>query len=207
MHVLKPFDVVVALKIGLNEKKLREYLEKINKNNNIEKDESSGSSNSVGDLALSLHKGKGDVSRSINRLLKLGLVGERRPKNGDPVSANRKFYSLQRSAISDLLCYGIRLMFGPERLGVGRGVPTGWSCPYIKSAMNPPEMPLVWAMPGGDVRGELLEPIYTQAPQAAQRDDELYALLALIDVLRTGKPRELAHAKEALANKITELHS
>ncbi|MBL4828080.1 MAG: hypothetical protein JKY66_10290 [Spongiibacteraceae bacterium] len=199
MQILKPLDVVVGLLIGINEKHLREAA----KDGELK----SLRTNSVGDLATSLYKGKGDISRSITRLLSLSLIGERRPKEGDALAVNRKFYSLQRTAMSDFLLYGIRHVFAPERLGVGRGEPTGWSCPHITSEMNPPELALVWGMPGGSVHGELLEPLFTKAAQVAGDNSELYTLLALIDVIRTGKPRELVIAKELLAHKIQELYS
>lgn len=198
MHVLKPLDVVVGLKIGLNELASRQ------RDNGVI---GSLPTNSVGDLASGLYKAKGDISRSINRLIALGLAGERKPKEGDVISVNRKYYSLQRKAMSDFLSYAIRHVFAPERLGVGRGVPTGWSCPLLNSPMNPPEIPMVWAMPGGSSQGELLEPLYSKCPEAALSDSGLYAILSLVDVVRTGKPRELGYAKEMLQSQIMELHS
>ncbi len=200
MNILKPLDIVVGLKIGLNEKSSREI-----------KEEGSSfrpnTTNSVADLAAGLHKAKGDISRSINRLVALGLVGERKPKEGDAIASNRKYYSLQREAMSDFLCHGVRHVFGPDKSGLGRGVPTGWSCPLLKSPMNPPEIPLVWSMPGGKVHGEIIEPLYSKCPEAVLEDQGLYTLLSLVDIMRTGKPRELRYAKEMLAEKVMELHS
>ncbi len=194
MHSLKPLDVVVALKIGLNEQGLR-------------KGNTKQGSSSVGNLAVSLCKSKGDISRAINRLIPLGLIGERKPKDNDVLAVNRKYYSVQRNALSDFLCYGIRHTFAPARTGFGRGIKTGWSCPLIKSAMNPPEVPLVWAMPGGEAQGEFIEPLYAKCPEAAMGDPGLYELLSLIEVIRTGKPRELKYAKDMIIEKVKELHS
>ncbi len=197
MHSLKPLDVVVALKIGLNEQASRQPIDEPGPH----------STNSVGDLAEALSKGKGDISRAINRLLALGLIGERQAKDGDVISGNRKYYSLQRRSMSDFLCHGIRHVFAPEKSGIGRGVATGWNCPLLESPMNPPEFPLVWSMPGGDTQGELIEPLYAKCPEAAIKDKGLYALLSLIDIIRTGKPRELGYAKEMLEDKVMDLHS
>lgn len=202
MHILKPLDIVVGLKIGLNEKTAR-----LNKMENMVLPAGMKHSNSIGDLSEILLKAKGDVSRSVGRLIKLGLIAERKAKKGDPQGVNRKFYTLQRGAMSDLLCYGIRHVVVPEKLGMGRGVPSGWNCPHIKSPMNPPEIPLVWPMPGGGASGELLEPLYAKVPEVVQGEPELYTLLSLIDVMRTGKPRELGYAKEVLREKIKELYS
>lgn len=200
MLALKPFDLAVALKIGLNEKRLRLRSDTPVDGPNL-------STNSVGDLALALARGKGDVSRAIVRLISLGLISERRQKDQDAPASNRKYYALQRQSMIELLCFGIRHVFQSEKSGVGRGLPTGWNCPFITSEMNPPNMPLVWPMPGGPVQGELTEPLYPQVTAAAMQDDELYGLLALIDVIRTGKPRELVHAKKLVEGKIMELYS
>lgn len=197
MHTLKPFDVVVGLKIGANERRLR-------------KGTASGlpnSSNSVGDLAEALFKGKGELSRSMNRLVSLGLISERAARPEDLATSNRRYYSLNRSAMLDFLVSGIRHVFQPEKQGLGRGIPTAWNCPLINSEMNPPEVPLVWAMPGGDAQGEVIEALYAQCAQAVQLDEELYGLLALVDVVRTGKPRELHYAKEMLKGRVMELHA
>ena len=199
MLALKPFDITVALKIGLNEKAARLPIP--------EGEEEKSPANSVGDLADCLFKAKGDVSRAIRRLVRLGLVAERPPGAHDITAANRKYYSVQRNALADLLCFAIRYIFAPERTGYGRGVPTGWNCPLIKSAMNPPEIPLVWALPGGEVSGELIEPLYAKCPQAALADPGLYELLSLIEVIRTGKPREVKYAKDLIRQKVAELHS
>ncbi len=90
---------------------------------------------------------------------------------------------------------------------MGRGMATGWSNTDISSPMNPPDVPLVWPMPGGKIQGEMLDPLYPGAPQASLEDKDLYQILCLIDLLRTGKPRELLHTKEIVGNKIKDLHS
>ena len=196
MYTLKPFDVVVGLKIGSNERRLRD---------GISSSAHPNGSNS-GDLAETLFKGKGELSRSMSRLISLGLISERSARPEDLVASNRRYYSLNRSAMTDFLSSGIRHVFQPEKKGLGRGIPTAWNCPLISSDMNPPDIPLVWAMQGGDVQGEVIEPLYAQCAQAVQLDEELYALLALVDVVRTGKPRELRYAKESLKARVMELH-
>ncbi|HMU65838.1 MAG TPA: helix-turn-helix domain-containing protein, partial [Cellvibrionaceae bacterium] len=162
--------------------------------------------NSMSDLAEALGRGKADVSRSIARLLSAGLLGERDPGEGDLLAQNRKYYSVQRQGLSDLLIYGVRYVFAPRILGFGRGVATGWNCPWVRSAINPPDVPLVWPTPGGESRGQWLEPLYPGVPTAAERDQDLYALLALIEVLRIGKPRELKYAQEMVYERVMDLH-
>ncbi|HMW47650.1 MAG TPA: hypothetical protein PKC70_05070, partial [Cellvibrionaceae bacterium] len=119
MEILKPFDLVVALKVGLNERALRSVQTGVI--------EAPPLTNSMSDLAEALGRGKADVSRSIARLLSAGLLGERDPGEGDLLAQNRKYYSVQRQGLSDLLIYGVRYVFAPRILGFGRGVATGWN--------------------------------------------------------------------------------
>jgi len=198
MNILKPFDLVVALKIGLNERALR--LAQTGEYDGLP------TTNAMSHLAESLGRGKGDVSRSIGRLLGAGLIGERDPSEGDHLAQNRKYYSVQRQGLSDLLLYGVRYVFAPSILGFGRGVATGWNCPLVRAAINPLEIPFVWPAPGGEANGQLLEPLYAGVPAAVARDSDLYSLLSLIEVLRIGKPRELKYAQEMVHEKIMALH-
>jgi len=197
MEALKPLDIIVALKLGLNERALRlirsgEFKE--------------APSSSIRDLAENLSRSAADISRSLQRLLHSGLIGERTLTDDDRWSHNRKHYSLQRQGLSDLILYGVRYFFPPTKTGFGRGIPTGWNCPLVHSEMVPLEIPIVWAAAGGDAQGELLEPLYPGVPYAATRDDDLYIMLSMIEVIRTGKPRELKFAKEILHDRIMALH-
>lgn len=198
MIIIKPFDLVVAIKIGINERALR-----------ASPSRTVGEplpANSMSDLSATLNRGKADVSRSIQRLLSSGLIAEREPTSNDPAAHNRKYYSVQRQGLSDFILHGVRFAFVPNKIGYGRGIPTGWNCPFVTSAINPPDIPMVWPTPGGETSGELLEPLYPGAPWAASRDKELYSILSLIEIIRTGKPRELKYARDLLHTKIMELH-
>jgi hypothetical protein len=54
--------------------------------------------------------------------------------------------------------------------------------------------------PAGPVRGESLEPLYPRAPDAAQKNADLYEAFALIDAIRAGSAREREHAIPLLKN-------
>src|SRR5690606_41286462 len=130
MIILKPFDLVVTIKIGLNERASR-----VSQSGDIGKPLSS---NSMQDLSETLHRGKADVSRSIQRLLSSGLIADREPTESDPATHNRKYYSVQRQGLSDFVLHGVRYAFAPTKTGYGRGAPTGRNCPFVTSALNPP---------------------------------------------------------------------
>lgn len=55
----------------------------------------------------------------------------------------------------------------------------------------------MWPGAGGSQWGVAVEPLYPQAAAAAQ-DAALYALLALTDALRLGRPREVKLARQLL---------
>lgn len=46
--------------------------------------------------------------------------------------------------------------------------------------------------------GQRVEPLFRTAPQAAKRDSDLYAMLALVDSIRLGQAREAGLAGDLL---------
>ncbi len=173
MISLKPHDIVLALKIGCL---------------NVYRDDPDYS---VSYLCASLKLSRSEISKSIKRLHYLELI--RIKADGQ----KREYFLLVENILAFLLS-GMRHLFKPEPKGNSRGIATCFSCPLIKSEMVPSEIPFVWAYPGGNVNGEVVEPLYPGVPFAAQQDVVLYKLMALIDVIRIGKPREVAIAKEPL---------
>jgi hypothetical protein len=55
----------------------------------------------------------------------------------------------------------------------------------------------------GSQWGIAVEPLYPQAPAAAQQDAQLYGLLALTDSLRLGRPREVKLARQLVEQQLT----
>lgn len=48
----------------------------------------------------------------------------------------------------------------------------------------------VWPSEESEVRGFSIEPLFPSVPKAVKADEVLYKQLALVDVLRAGKPEE-----------------
>lgn len=147
----------------------------------------------VRDLAESIGISASEVSKGGKRLLAARLLVER-----DGV-----FFS-EQNALLEWLSYGVRYAYPAQQVGYGRGMPSAWNCPLVKSDISPPSPAFVWSVPGGEVEGVLLEPFYTSVPFASTHDKALYHVLALVDAVRVGKPRELAVARELLKNLIIE---
>lgn len=116
-----------------------------------------------------------------------------------------------RANLARFVIHGLPFAF-PARLGeVTRGVPTAWACPELKetslSTLLVEELVPVWPDPEGSVKGQTIEPLHSGVPKAVQADKDLYALLALIDVLRVGRARERAFAEEELQKRIAHVRA
>ncbi len=129
----------------------------------------------------------GEVSKGARRLIAARLLVER--EGG--------MYA-ETGALVEWLAYGVRYAYPPHQAGYGRGMPTAWNCPLLKSPMVPPSPPLVWKQAGGTEEGILLQPLHDAAAFAASQDPLMYQTLALVDAVRVGKPRELAIARDML---------
>ncbi|MCZ7655319.1 MAG: hypothetical protein M5R42_15165 [Rhodocyclaceae bacterium] len=62
----------------------------------------------------------------------------------------------------------------------------------------------VWPSAKGTARGVGLAPLYPSVPEAALRNEKLYALLALFDALRSGQARERNAARDLLEDFFSE---
>ena len=87
--------------------------------------------------------------------------------------------------------YGAKYAFSPVWGALTRGLPTGNAAAPLKVVIGSSSDPVpVWPHPNGPVRGMSLAPLYPSAPEAAIRDENLYAMLSLFDVIRSGQTRE-----------------
>jgi hypothetical protein len=132
-----------------------------------------------------------EVSKGTKRLIASHLVVER----------SGSIYA-EVGALLEWFCYGIRYAYPMESVGYGRGMATSWNCPVLDSEITAPIPPFVWPFSGGDSEGVLIKPIHESVPLASRRDDNLYRVMSLLEAIRAGKPRELAIARDLLANII-----
>ncbi len=97
----------------------------------------------------------------------------------------------------EFMVHGLRYCFPPEYKSTTRGIPTGYSAKPLQGLIaSGNDLPPVWSHPEGDTKGIALTPIYKTVPDAALKDSELYRLLALADMLRSGNARERKIATE-----------
>lgn len=74
-----------------------------------------------------------------------------------------------------------------------RGIPTAHSHPFMKNIFMS-EIDYVWPDNKGETLGLTIEPFYPKQVEGAKEDPQYYKLLALVDVIRVGKVREVKNA-------------
>lgn len=142
------------------------------------------------DLAREVGISSSEVHKAIQRSMVSQLVAPR-PDLG--------MWTVQRRNLLEFLLHGLRYVFPAERGALTRGIPTGVAAPILESHFGPSdEPPAVWPHAEGTARGQSLEPLYPSVPFAASRDPNLYAALAVVDALRSGRARERAVAAEVM---------
>jgi hypothetical protein len=138
------------------------------------------------DLANSLHISGSEISESLNRSEIAGLI-----------DYNKK--RVNRQSLFEFLEHGLRYVF-PQRPGaLITGVPTAHGHPFVKRFFDS-DLNYVWPDSMGESRGFTVEPLYANQVKAIREDETLYKLLALLDVIRVGKVREIGIAINELRN-------
>jgi DNA-binding transcriptional ArsR family regulator len=140
------------------------------------------------DLASSLKMSISEVSESLNRSYIAGLVDESKRK-------------VRRQSLMEFLEYGLHYVFPqlPGRLVTG--VPTAHSHPYYSKKLIS-DLPYVWPDADGSVKGLAVQPLFKSVTEAIEQDEDLYKLLASIDIVRVGNTRELKLALQELKKYI-----
>ena len=131
-------------------------------------------------LSGSLFISLSEISESLNRSQIASLVDYDKKK-------------VNRQNLFEFLEHGVRYVFPQEPGTMVRGIPTAHSHPFMKKYFSS-ETNYVWADTEGKVLGLKIEPFYLKQVKAVKVDDTFYKLLALVDVIRVGKVREIKTA-------------
>lgn len=141
------------------------------------------------DLAAALYISPAEISDSLNRSGVAGLLEEGKKK---------KVY---RQSLMEFIEHGLHYVF-PARPGtMVNGEYTAHSHPAMQARFKS-ELNYVWPDPRGAVRGLSIQPLYPKQIDAARMDSKLYLMLALLDVIRVGRVREIKVAVEELKKLI-----
>jgi predicted transcriptional regulator len=139
-------------------------------------------------LANSLRISISEISESLNRSQFASLIDYHKKK-------------INRQNLMEFLEHGVRYVFPQQPGSMVRGILTAHSHPFMKKSFIS-EMNYVWPDNKGDVMGLMIEPFYPKQVEAVKEDPEYYKLMALIDVIRVGKVREVKYAVNELKKNI-----
>jgi len=139
-------------------------------------------------IAMELGMSASEVNSGIKRALISGLLRIKN-KKATPV----------KIAVEEFLIHGLKYVFPIERGEPTRGLPTGYAAEVFDNQfVMSDELPPVWPDAEGVIKGYAVKPLYKSVPFAVKQDQRLYNLLAIIDVLRSGRAREVQLAKKML---------
>ncbi len=141
------------------------------------------------DLAYELSISQSEVSDSLNRSAMAGLLEAEKKK------------TVHRNSLMEFLQYGLHYVFPAVPGSMVNGIYTAHSHPFMQQSFKS-EMMYVWPYKNGKVRGLAIEPLYQGQPEACLQDELLYKMLALIDVIRVGRVREMNMAVTELRQLI-----
>jgi len=140
------------------------------------------------DLSASLFISISEISASLNRSMIAGLIDSGRKK-------------VKRKALMEFIQYGLHYVFPQVPGSIVNGIETAHSHPFYKKHFTS-ILPFVWPSTEGNTRGQAIEPLHKGVIKAIKQDEELYKLLASLDILRVGKVREINLAIKELNSYI-----
>ena len=144
-------------------------------------------------LAFSLYISASEVSESLNRSRLAGLIDYNKMK-------------VNKQSFLEFLEFGLKYVFPQQPGTLTRGIPTAHSHAFMKKVFSS-EINYVWPTIKGEVLGLAIEPLYPKQIEAIENDSDYYKLLALVDVIRVGKIREVKFAITGLKTIFNESSS
>lgn len=144
------------------------------------------------DLAAELYISPSEISESLHRSALGGLID---------ADHRKKVY---KQSIMEFLEHGLHYVFPTEPGTMVNGIYTAHSHPFMQEQFKVETLHYVWPHPRGSVRGLSIEPLYKEQVKAALQDQKLYLMLALLDIIRVGRVREIEVAIDELRKQIIE---
>lgn len=142
------------------------------------------------DLANALGLSQTEISFAMDRCRTAGFV-----------DSDKK--TVIRPALLEFLIHGLKYVFPAKPGPLASGIPTAHSAPPLSRVIvASKEDPYIWPSLAGKVRGQSIAPLHENAPLAALTDNKFHELLALTDIIRTGRTREYRIAVRELEAKL-----
>lgn len=140
------------------------------------------------DVAGELEISVSEVSESLNRSVAAGLI-------------DYKKKAVKRMNLMEFIEHGLKYVFPQQPGTLVRGVPTAHAHPSVRNVFVS-EMDYVWPDQKGTLSGLAIEPLYKKQTSAVLKDQTLYFLLALVDLIRVGRVREVTFAVSELKKQL-----
>jgi len=140
------------------------------------------------DLAAELFLSPSEISESLHR-----------SAVGNLINAAKR--NVHRQTLLEFLQYGLHVVFPVVPGGMVNGLPTAHSHPFMQQYFKS-EVKYVWPDVLAGDRGLSITPLYKDVVKAVQKDTKLYQMLALLDIIRVGRLRELDIAIKELTKLI-----
>lgn len=171
--VLKPQDVFVTLKLVALGAQRWTYLR----------------------LASELFMSASEINAAVKRAIRARLLTPPVDRRDNPRPVVM--------ALEEFLVHGIKYAFPPDRGELTVGIPTsGAALPLVSHEPSHEELPPVWPVREGAVRGYAFSPLYPSAPLAAGVDPRFHELLALVDAIRDQRCRSRNRAARELTARL-----
>ena len=129
-----------------------------------------------------------EISESLNRSWIANLIDYKKKK-------------VNRQNFFEFLEHGVCYVFPQQPGTMVRGLPTAHSHPFMKKIIES-DINYVWPDNKGTIMGLMIEPFYPKQVEAVKEDEIFYKLLAMVDVIRVGKVREVKYAINELRKNI-----
>lgn len=139
-------------------------------------------------LSSALRISLSEISESLNRSWIANLIDYKKKK-------------INRQNLMEFLEHGVKYVFPQHPGTMARGIPTAHSHAFMKKYFKS-EMNYVWPDNNGKELGLVIEPFYPKQVESVKEDEKFYKLLALVDVIRVGKVREIKYAVDELKKNI-----
>jgi hypothetical protein len=139
---------------------------------------------------------KSEVSSALKRCIDAGLAR---------LDQTTGMPHVNTRALSNFLQHGLKYVFPARPRAVTRGIATAHAAPvFAGKLLTGGDSVYVWPDAKGKEKGQAVEPLFKTVPDAARRDEDLYAMLALLDSIRLGNEREASLAKELLQKYVRD---
>jgi len=188
--MMKSQDVVVLLKLVSLEDGEQEIGQQLARHDFVTGEDPY----SVRGLEAMLGISKTEVGASIKRSLDSGIaIRDRKTGRAKP----------NRGQLREFIIHGLKFVFPAKPGAMQRGLPTAFAAPVLREILHSAGgLISVWPYANGREMGQSIEPLFKTVPEASEKDERLYAYLALTDAIRIGNQREAGVAANLLTERL-----